>query len=38
MLELMDDLRGMGESNAAIIRPLRLNRDVIFAASSIYDG
>uniref|UniRef100_A0A5K3ENQ2 Arginine-hydroxylase NDUFAF5, mitochondrial n=1 Tax=Mesocestoides corti TaxID=53468 RepID=A0A5K3ENQ2_MESCO len=37
MFELMDDLRGMGESNAAISRPLRLNRDVLFAASSIYD-
>ncbi|KAH9279374.1 NADH dehydrogenase [ubiquinone] 1 alpha subcomplex assembly factor 5 [Echinococcus granulosus] len=37
MFELIDDLRGMGESNAAISRPLRLNRDVLFAASSIYD-
>ncbi|KAL5961313.1 Arginine-hydroxylase NDUFAF5 mitochondrial, partial [Taenia solium] len=38
MFELIDDLRGMGESNAVISRPLRLNRDVLFAASSIYDG
>ncbi|KAM7539093.1 hypothetical protein Aperf_G00000050624 [Anoplocephala perfoliata] len=36
MFELMDDLRGMGESNAAINRPLRLNKNVLFAASSIY--
>ncbi len=38
MFELMDDLRGMGESNAVLSRPLRLNRDVLFAAASIYDG
>ncbi|KAL5104667.1 Arginine-hydroxylase NDUFAF5 mitochondrial [Taenia crassiceps] len=37
MFELVDDLRGMGESNAVTNRPLRLNRDVLFAASSIYD-
>ncbi|VDM19297.1 unnamed protein product [Hydatigera taeniaeformis] len=38
MFELIDDLRGMGESNSVIGRPLRLNRDVLFAASSIYDA
>ncbi|VDL59768.1 unnamed protein product [Hymenolepis diminuta] len=37
MFELMDDLRGMGESNAALNRPIHLNREVLFAASSIYN-
>nr|CUU99500.1 hypothetical transcript [Hymenolepis microstoma] len=37
MFELMDDLRGMGESNAALNRPIRLNKEVLFAASSIYN-
>ncbi|VDP42815.1 unnamed protein product [Schistosoma mattheei] len=34
---LMNDLRFMGESNATVHRPLRLNRDVLFAASAIYN-
>lgn len=34
----MNDLRFMGESNATVHRPLRLNRDVLFAASAIYNG
>ncbi|CAH8431518.1 unnamed protein product [Schistosoma turkestanicum] len=34
---LMNDLRFMGESNATIHRPLRLNRDVLLAASAIYN-
>ncbi|VDN15442.1 unnamed protein product [Dibothriocephalus latus] len=38
MFELTDDLRGMGESNAVVSRPLRLNRDVLTAAAAIYDG
>jgi len=37
LFELIEDLRGMGESNAALNRPLRLNRDVLLAASAIYD-
>ncbi|XP_046383435.1 arginine-hydroxylase NDUFAF5, mitochondrial [Ischnura elegans] len=36
MFELMWDLKGMGESNAALNRPLHLGRDVAFAAASIY--
>ncbi|KAF5396555.1 hypothetical protein PHET_10285 [Paragonimus heterotremus] len=38
MFCLMDDLRGMGESNAAFNRPIQVHRDVLFAASAIYDG
>ncbi|XP_060809012.1 arginine-hydroxylase NDUFAF5, mitochondrial isoform X2 [Amyelois transitella] len=34
---VMEDCRAMGESNAALNRPLRLNRDVQFAAAAIYD-
>ncbi|XP_053621919.1 arginine-hydroxylase NDUFAF5, mitochondrial [Plodia interpunctella] len=34
---VMQDARAMGESNAAFNRPLRLNRDVQFAAAAIYD-
>lgn len=37
MFALLDDLRGMGESNAALNRPLHLGRDVLLAASAIYD-
>nr|CAH8831546.1 unnamed protein product [Trichobilharzia regenti] len=37
MFALMNDLRCMGESNAVVHRPLRLNRDVLLAASVIYD-
>lgn len=36
MFELLWDLKGMGESNAAFNRPLRLNRDVLMAAAAIY--
>lgn len=38
MFCLMDDLRNMGESNAAWNRPLHVHRDVLLAASAIYDG
>lgn len=37
MFELMHDLKGMGESNAAFNRPLHLGRDVITAAAAIYN-
>jgi NADH dehydrogenase [ubiquinone] 1 alpha subcomplex assembly factor 5 len=37
MLELMFDLKGMAENNAAINRPLTINRDVLLAASTIYE-
>ncbi|VDP76421.1 unnamed protein product [Echinostoma caproni] len=37
MFCLMDDLRNMGESNAALNRPLHMHRDVLLAASAIYD-
>ena len=38
MLELMHDLKGMGENNAAWNRKALLHRDTIMAASSIYKG
>lgn len=34
---VMNDLRALGESNATLNRPLRLNKDVQFAAAAIYD-
>lgn len=37
MFELMWDLKGMGESNVVLQRPLRLNKDTMFAAAAIYD-
>lgn len=37
MIELMYDLKGMGENNSTYNRPLHLNRDVIMAATAIYD-
>ncbi|OON18683.1 methyltransferase domain protein [Opisthorchis viverrini] len=37
MFCLMDDLRGMGESNAIADRPVHIHRDVLLAASAIYD-
>lgn len=37
MFELLHDLKGMGESNAAYNRPLTVSRDVLLAASTIYD-
>ncbi|XP_063702283.1 arginine-hydroxylase NDUFAF5, mitochondrial [Culicoides brevitarsis] len=36
MFELLWDLKGMGENNAAFNRPLHLSRDVMMAAASIY--
>lgn len=36
IFELMWDLKGMAESNAAFNRPLHLSRDTMLAASSIY--
>lgn len=36
IFELMWDLKGMAESNAALNRSLHLNRDVQFAAAAIY--
>ncbi|KAJ7373129.1 NADH dehydrogenase [ubiquinone] 1 alpha subcomplex assembly factor 5 [Desmophyllum pertusum] len=36
MFELMHDLKGMGENNAAWNRKTLLHRDTILAASSIY--
>jgi len=38
MFELMTDLKGMGENNAAWKRKIRINRDTLFAAASIYKG
>ncbi|KAJ6647859.1 Arginine-hydroxylase NDUFAF5, mitochondrial [Pseudolycoriella hygida] len=37
MFELMEDLKGMGENNAAFNRPLRLNRDTLMSAAAIYN-
>jgi len=37
MFELMLDLKGMGENNAVIQRPLRLNKDTMFCAAALYD-
>lgn len=36
MFELLEDLKGMGESNAAFNRPLHLHRDVLMTAAAIY--
>lgn len=36
MFELMWDLKGMAENNAAFNRPIHLNRDTMMAASAIY--
>ncbi|XP_073848739.1 arginine-hydroxylase NDUFAF5, mitochondrial isoform X2 [Musca autumnalis] len=36
MFELMNDLKGMAENNAAFNRPLNLNRDTMLAASAVY--
>nr|CAG4650311.1 EOG090X09JT [Sida crystallina] len=36
IFELMNDLKGMGESNASWIRKAHLHRDTMFAASAIY--
>lgn len=37
MFELLHDLKGMAESNAAFNRPLTINRDVLLSASAIYN-
>nr|XP_031827070.1 arginine-hydroxylase NDUFAF5, mitochondrial isoform X1 [Nomia melanderi] len=37
MFELMWDLKGMAENNAVIKRKLRLNKDTLLAASTIYN-
>lgn len=37
MFELMWDLKGMGENNVVLQRPLRLNKDTMFAAATLYD-
>lgn len=37
MFELMFDLKGMAENNAAFNRPLHLSRDVLVAAAAIYN-
>lgn len=36
MFELLGDLKGMGENNAALNRPLHVGRDVLTAAATIY--
>jgi NADH dehydrogenase [ubiquinone] 1 alpha subcomplex assembly factor 5 len=36
MFELMFDLKGMAENNAAFNRPVHLNRDAMMAAAAIY--
>jgi len=36
--EVMDDIRGMGEGNAAVQRTHHLPREVITAAGAIYEG
>ncbi|XP_049544725.1 arginine-hydroxylase NDUFAF5, mitochondrial [Anopheles darlingi] len=36
MFELMYDLKGMAESNAAFSRPLHIGRDTLMAAAAIY--
>jgi len=38
MIELMEDLRAMGEGNAVWHRPPALPRDQLIAASAIYKG
>lgn len=37
MFELMWDLKGMGENNVVLQRPLRLNKDTMFAAATLYE-
>ena len=36
MFELLHDIKAMGESNATFNRPLTISRDVLLAASTIY--
>jgi len=38
MFELMWDLKGMGENNVVLQRPLRLNKDTMFSAAALYDN
>lgn len=37
MFELMWDLKGMGENNAVLQRPLRLNKNTMFSAAALYN-
>lgn len=37
MFELMWDLKGMGENNAVLQRSLRLNKNTMFSAATLYD-
>lgn len=37
MFEMLNDIKGMGENNAAHNRPLTLSRDVLLSASAIYE-
>lgn len=37
MFELMWDLKGMGENNGVLQRPLRLNKNTMFSAATLYD-
>lgn len=34
---VMNDMRALGEANAVLQRPLRISKDVQFAAAAIYD-
>lgn len=36
LFELMGDLKGMAENNAAFNRPLNINKDILMAAGAIY--
>lgn len=38
MFELMDDLQGMAENNAAFNRPLHLGRETMLSAAAIYQN
>mmetsp|Transcript_29348 Transcript_29348/g.40513 ORF Transcript_29348/g.40513 Transcript_29348/m.40513 type:complete len:391 (+) Transcript_29348:74-1246(+) len=38
MFQLMDDLRGMGESNASLLRGSPLKRSTMFAAAAAYES
>lgn len=38
IVELMEDLRAMGESNATWQRPSSMSRDELMAAAAIYKG
>merc|ERR1712020_109303 len=38
IMQLMRDLKGMGENNASWSRKLRINKDTLIAANAIYKG